>query len=199
LYDGTKLWEADTAETILTAMRTGIKPLKFDLEKLNISPDNTLRTCNNQILRHNFTITHESMFSNVTKSVLVQRNTNLCVPISTCDLFYAALKLIMEELHLKLYKYTLNVEQLLSCLTMRLTPRSLHEWSQYGAVGDVDTSNQLSKAERVLKRIVHPTFFEIEGWKILLRESDQILYNDLISKATRTELKLTEGNKIMIF
>jgi len=190
LFRGALTIDGVLAEKICNFIASGVKPVKFDLQKINIFPEGTLCSIQNQMARFSVTVTQESMFSNVTKSVMIQRNTNLCVPISVCDLFYSVLQSFTDELRIKLLKYKLSREHLIACLTMRLTPRSLHEWSQYGAIGEVDTSNQLTVAERVLNRIVNPTYFECEGWRILLMETDSTLYDDIIVQASKAEIKM---------
>lgn len=187
------------ASKICNLIAAGKKPVKFDMQKLDICPESTLCSIQNQMARFSVTVTHESMFSNVTQSVMLQRNTNLCVPISICDLFYTVLHSFTDELRIKLLKYKLSREHLIACLTMRLTPRSLHEWSQYGAVGEVETSNQLTVAQRVLNRIVYPTYFECEGWKILLMETDYLLYDDLIAKAPKAEVEMKTGCHFLLY
>ena len=194
LFSGSTKINCQMEEKICRLITNGVKPVKFDLHKINIFPEGTLCSIQNQMARFSVTVTQEAMFSNVTQSVMLQRNTNLCVPISVCDLFYTVLQLFTDELRIKLLKYKLSREHLISCLTMRLTPRSLHEWSQYGAIGEVDTSNQLTVAERVLNRIVNRTYFECEGWRILLMETDYLLYDDINAKAPKTAMKLKTGS-----
>ena len=100
--------------------------------------------------------------NNVTFNVLDQKSSNLCVPISVATLIRFAIK---EDLDFVDRKNDYTLEKIVTCLTMRVYPRSLVGLNLNPNEKEVDF--QMNDAETLLKRICKLTYLKETGWEML--------------------------------
>ena len=99
---------------------------------------------------------------NLTKNILNQKTSNLCVPISVTTLLRYAMK---EDLHFvdNLNQYT--CEQILTTLTMIVYPRSLAGLNLNP--NKEESKSQENDIETLLKRICQKTYLKESGWELV--------------------------------
>ena len=103
-------------------------------------------------------------FDFLTKNVLNQKDSNLCVPISVSVLLRWAIKndLKVDDDEMELY---FTVEKILTKLTMIIYPRSLAGMSLNPR--NKEKEFQHNKIELLLKRIKNETYLNKSGWDII--------------------------------
>jgi hypothetical protein len=109
---------------------------------------------------------------NLTKNVLDQKSSNLCVPISVTALLRFAIKndlnfgLERKDHYGRLY-YTF--EQIQTTLTMIVYPRSLAGLNLNPK--KEETEFQINDVETLLRRICEKTYLMESGWEIIRRQA----------------------------
>jgi hypothetical protein len=113
-------------------------------------------------LKQNATKCVNQNLQNLTKNVLDQKISNLCVPISVTTLLKFAIKndLGFED---KLGQY--SAEKILSTLTLIVYPRSMAGLNLNPKTEE--TEFQLNEIELLLERICKKTYLMPTGWQII--------------------------------
>ena len=109
------------------------------------------------------TLTNED-FNNITKNVLNQNGTNLCVPISVSILLRWTIKhdLQVEDL---LMNHHYSLERILTALTMVIYPRSLAGLNLNP--NKIEQEFQENEIDLLLRRIKYETYLNKSGWQII--------------------------------
>ncbi|CBY38949.1 unnamed protein product [Oikopleura dioica] len=131
-----------------------------------IDDPNLTKSCQMSNLKQQMTKCNNLTMQNLTKNILDQKLSNLCVPISVTALLRFAIKNDLSFFD-KDGDYTF--EKILTNLTMRVYPRSLaglnlnpkNEESQF----------QMNNIETLLERICKKTFLKDSGWEIIRKRS----------------------------
>jgi len=105
-------------------------------------------------------------FTNVTKNVVDQKNSNLCVPISVSILLRSALE---RQLTIKPdeLKENYTIDNILSVMTMIVFPKSLAGLNYNPKEKEQET--QYTCVKRLLKRLKFETYLGKRGWEIISR------------------------------
>jgi hypothetical protein len=106
---------------------------------------------------------------NLTKNILNQKWSNLCVPISVTALIRFAIKTDLGHINKKIRgHYEYSCEQILTTLTMIVYPRSLAGLNLNPKKEESEI--QKNDIETLLKRICQKTFLRESGWEIIKRQ-----------------------------
>ena len=113
-------------------------------------------------LKQNATKQVNQNFENVTKNVLDQKSSNLCVPISVATLLRFAIKndLGFED---KYDQY--SAEKILATLTLIVYPRSMAGLNLNPK--KEETEFQFNEIELLLERLCKETYLMPTGWQII--------------------------------
>jgi hypothetical protein len=107
---------------------------------------------------------------NLTKNILDQKSSNLCVPISVTALLRFAIKndlgFVEKESIYGVFYY--SFEQILTTLTMIVYPRSLAGLNLNPK--KEETEFQTNDVETLLRRICEKTYLMESGWEIIRRQ-----------------------------
>ena len=147
-----------------------IKQLKDVVSLKNVAPDfclddkNLTKSCGMAELKRRMTRNVNLNFDNLTKNVLNQKDTNLCVPLSVSVLLRWAIKEDLKVDDWGMNEY-FTVEQILTNLTMVVYPRSLAGLNLNPRKGEKEF--QFNDVESILKRIKFPTYLMKSGWDII--------------------------------
>ena len=103
-------------------------------------------------------------FKNLTKNVLDQKESNLCVPISAAVLLRWAIK---NDLNCETVKLDtcFTIEVILTILTMVVYPRSLAGFN-LNPIKD-EQEFQLNDIDMLFRRLKHETYLNKSGWDII--------------------------------
>jgi len=123
---------------------------------------NLTKSCQMLNLKQHLTKCVNADMQNVTKNILDQKWSNLCVPISVTTLLRFAIK---NDLNFDDKRNHYTFEKILTNLTMIVYPRSLaglnlnpKKEESYFQTNDIET---------LLERICKKTYLEISGWEIV--------------------------------
>ena len=116
-------------------------------------------------LKQRLTKTINVDFSNLTKNVVNQKDSNLCVPISVTSLIRHALR---EDDKVGDWEMERNFtfEKIFAALTMEIFPRSLAGLNLNPKEKEKDFQT-FNEVELLLKRIKLPTYLNKSGWKYI--------------------------------
>ena len=103
-------------------------------------------------------------FRYLTKNVLDQKDSNLCVPISVSVLLRWAIKNDLKVDNLEMKQY-FTIEKILTQLTMIIYPRSLAGMNLNPR--NKEKKFQHTDIELLLKRIKNETYLHKSGWDII--------------------------------
>ena len=120
---------------------TGVVSLKNLSSDFCLDDKNLTKSCGMVELKRRMTRNVNLNFDNLTKNVLNQKDTNLCVPLSVSILIRWAIKEDLKENDWKMDEF-FTVEKILTNLTMVVYPRSL-----------AGLNLNLNDVESILKRI----------------------------------------------
>ena len=147
-----------------------INQLKDVVSLKNLSSDfclddkNLTKSCVMAELKRRMTRNVNLNFDNLTKNVLNQKDTNLCVPLSVSVLLRWAIKEDLKVADYKMIRF-FTVEKILTNLTMVVYPRSLAGLNLNPRKGEKEF--QFNDVHSILKRIKFPTYLMKSGWDIL--------------------------------
>jgi hypothetical protein len=99
---------------------------------------------------------------NVTKNVLDQKSSNLCVPISVATLLRFAIK---NDLGFEDERGSYSAEKILANLTLIVFPRSMAGLNLNPK--KEEEKYQLNQIELLLKRLCEKTYLMETGWEII--------------------------------
>jgi hypothetical protein len=104
---------------------------------------------------------------NLTKNILDQKSSNLCVPISVTALLRFAIKNDLDFVEQKNSwgKFYFSSEQILTTLTMIVYPRSFAGLNLNPK--KTETEFQTNDVETLLRRICEKTYLMESGWEII--------------------------------
>jgi len=105
---------------------------------------------------------------NLTKNILDQKSSNLCVPISVTTLLRFAMK---NDLNFDDKNKNYTFEQILTTLTMIVYPRSLAGLNLNPKKEEKDF--QTNDIETMLERICKKTYLKESGWEIVRTQGDK--------------------------
>ena len=147
---------------------TGVVSLKNVAADFCLDDPNLTKSCGVAELKRRMTKNMNLNFDNLTKNVLNQKDTNLCVPISVSVLLRWAIKHDLK-VNDRTMKDTFTVEQILTSLTMLVYPRSLAGLNLNPRKGEKEV--QFNDVHSILQRIKFPTYLMKSGWDILALKS----------------------------
>ena len=150
-------------ETEINQLR-GVVSLKNVAADFCLDDPNLTKSCGVAELKRRITKNMNLNFDNLTKNVLNQKDTNLCVPISVSVLLRWAIKEDLKVADNKM-KHYFTVEQILTSLTMLVYPRSLAGLNLNPRKGEKEF--QFNDVQSILKRIKFPTYLMKSGWHII--------------------------------
>ena len=107
-------------------------------------------------------------FENVTKNVLNQKESNLCVPISVSVLLRWAIKNDLRVEDRKMEKY-FTLEKIFTILTMVIYPRSFACFNFNPKKEEKEF--QTNEIELLLRRMKFKTYLNQSGWEIIKQRS----------------------------
>ena len=138
--------------------------LKNASSNFNLDDENLTKSCAMAELKQRMTRALNSNFTNLTKNVLDQKDSNLCVPISVSVLLRWAIKndLNLNDFYMEEY---FTVEKILTKLTMIIYPRSLAGMNLNPK--NEEKEFQHNEIELLLKRIKNETYLHKSGWEII--------------------------------
>ena len=142
---------------------TGIISLENATSDFSLDDSNLTRSCGIAELKQQMTRVVNLDFKNLTRNVLDQKDSNLCVPISVSVLLRWALKKDLQIDEKMEEHFTL--EKILTFLTMVIYPRSL-------AGLDLNPKNeektfQHNNVDLLLRRMKNKSYLNKSGWSIL--------------------------------
>jgi hypothetical protein len=128
---------------------------------------NLTKSLNLSNLKHQMTKCVNLTMENLTKNILDQKSSNLCVPISVTALIRFAIKndlnfVEKENIRGRLF---FSIEKILTTLTMIVYPRSLAGLNLNPKKEETDF--QTNDVETLLRRICKKTYLEESGWEII--------------------------------
>jgi hypothetical protein len=126
--------------------------------------DNLTKSCAMAELKQQMTKAVNFDFQNLTKNVLDQKDSNLCVPISLSVLLRWAIKNDLKVDDWKMEKF-FTVEKILTQLTMMIYPRSLAGMNLNPR--NKEKKFQHNKIDLLLKRLKYETYLHRSGWDII--------------------------------
>ena len=111
---------------------------------------------------------------NLTKNILDQKWSNLCVPISVTTLLRFAIK---NDLSFADKKNEFTFEKILTTLTMTVYPRSLAGLNLNPKNEEKDF--QTNDIETLLERICKKTYLSESGWEIVRKQNSLFLVESI--------------------
>ena len=123
---------------------------------------NLTKSVNLSILKHQMTKSVNLTMRNLTKNILDQKDSNLCVPISITTLLRYAMR---NDLNFFRFVDVYTFENILTNLTMRVYPRSLAGLNLNPAKRECHS--QMNDVETLLQRICKKTYLMESGWEII--------------------------------
>jgi hypothetical protein len=150
--------------------------------------ENLTKSCEMAQLKQRMTRVFSYDFDYLTKNVLDQKDSNLCVPISVSVLLRWAIKNDLKLDDWRIERY-FTVEKILTSLTMIIYPRSLAGMNLNPR--KKEKKFQCNEIELLLKRMKNETYLHKSGWEIL-----QITY--YVARAREGTFDFKQG-KIIIF
>ena len=159
MTDATKEPKIEDIEKLTGTIELKNASTNFDLDR------NLTKSCGMAQLKQKMTKAVNFDFKNLTKNVLDQKDSNLCVPISVSILLRSAIRYDSEGLtSIEAFEH-LTIEKILTQLTMIIYPRSLAGMSYNPR--HTDKQFQHAKIEALLKRMKYPTYLYKSGWGII--------------------------------
>jgi hypothetical protein len=107
--------------------------------------------------------------NNLTKNVIDQKNSNLCVPLSVSTLLRHAIK---EDLHFEDKNGYYTTEKIFANLTLIVYPRSLAGFNLNPK--EDETKFQTNIIDLLLDRLCTKTYLMESGWEIIRRSSAEV-------------------------
>ena len=147
---------------------SGIISLKNDSFNFSLDDPNLTKSCGMANLKRRLTRVVNNDFENLTKNVLDQKDTNLCVPISVSVLLRWAIENDLKVGNWEMEKY-LTFEQIFTTLTMIIYPRSLAGLNLNPKKEEKEF--QTNEIELLLRRLKFETYLNKSGWEIIRRAS----------------------------
>ena len=138
--------------------------LKNASSKFNLDDRNLTKLCVMAQLKQRMTRVVNYNFVNLTKNIVNQKDSNLCVPISVSVLLRWAIKNDLKVNDFKMERY-FTIEKILTQLTMIIYPRSLAGMNLNPI--NIEKEFQHNKIELLLKRIKNETYLNDSGWDII--------------------------------
>jgi hypothetical protein len=148
--------------------------LKNASSKFNLDDRNLTKLCVMAQLKQRMTRVVNYNFVNLTKNIVNQKDSNLCVPISVSVLLRWAIKNDLKVNDFKMERY-FTIEKILTQLTMIIYPRSLAGMNLNPK--DDEKKSQLTRIDLLLTRIKNETYLHQSGW-------DSIRMNNNIAKGS---------------
>ena len=148
--------------------------------------ENLTKSCNMSSWKQQMTKCNRMDLKNVTRNVLDQKESELCVPITVTTLLRYAIKKDLGFIDVK-KQYTF--EKILLNLTMRVYPRSLAGLNLNPRAKEHDF--QMGQIDTFLKRICNETYLKQTGWKIIRKQGTW-------PQPARSICKFKEGNKFLL-
>ena len=131
-------------------------------DRFCLDDPNLTKSCQLSSLKQQMTKYVNFDFTNLTKNVLDQKSSNLCVPISVTTLLRFAIKNDLAfDNDIKDYSF----DNILTTLTMIVYPRSMAGLNLNPKKEEKD--NQMNNVETLIKRICQKTFLSESGWEII--------------------------------
>ena len=138
--------------------------LKNASPNFNIDDKNLTKSCGMAELKRRMTRIVNNDFDFLTKNVLNQKDSNLCVPISVSVLLRWAIKNDLKADDNKMEEF-FTVEKILTQLTMIIYPRSLAGMNLNPR--NKEKEFQQNKIELLLRRLKNETYLDKSGWDII--------------------------------
>jgi hypothetical protein len=130
---------------------------------------NLTKSLNMSIWKQQMTKCVNADMKNLTKNILDQKLSNLCVPISVTALIRFAVEKDLCHIDKKfLGHYDYSCEQILTTLTMMVYPRSLAGLNLNPKKEETDF--QTNDVETLLGRICEKTYLMDSGWEIIRQQ-----------------------------
>ena len=126
--------------------------------------ENLTKSCAMAQWKHRMTKAVNFDFQNLTKNVLDQKDSNLCVPISLSVLLRWAIKNDLNVKDKQMGEW-FTVEKILTKLTMMVYPRSLAGMNLNPR--NKEKKFQQTEIELLLARIKYETYLHESGWDII--------------------------------
>ena len=145
---------------------TGTIMLNNASSNFNLDDQNLTKSCAMAQLKQRMTKIVNFDFQNLTKNVLDQKDSNLCVPISVSVLLRWAIKSDLKVSDFTMEDY-FPVEKILTSLTMIIYPRSLAGMNLNPK--NEEKEFQQGEIELLLKRMKNETYLHKSGWDIIRR------------------------------
>ena len=130
--------------------------------RFNLDDPNLTKSCQMSSLKQNATKCANQNFQNLTKNVLDQKWSQLCVPISVTSLLRHAIR---NDLGFQDQYPTHTFERILSTLTMIVYPRSMVGLNLNPKESETDF--QMNDILTLLKRVCQKTYLVESGWDII--------------------------------
>ena len=146
-------------------------------------------------LKMQLTRNYFSDFQCLTKNVLDQKDTNLCVPISISVLLRFAIKDFAmksagDKRALENIDKIFSIEKILTVMVMHVYPRSLAGLN--ANPNNEEKENQLCSIDMLIERLCAPTYSDLSGWEII-RDYIQDYYSSDSGFFTGTYCSFKEG------
>ena len=131
---------------------------------------NLTKSLNLSNLKHQMTKCANLTMENLTKNIIDQKSSNLCVPISVTALLRFAIK---NDLGFVDVRSAFTAEKILTILTMIVYPRSLAGLNLNPK--NEEKNFQTNDVETLLERVCKETYLMESGWEIIRNQwpSDQ--------------------------
>ena len=126
---------------------------------------NLTKSCQMSNLKQQMTKCVNLDFKNLTKNILDQKSSNLCVPISVTTLLRFSMK---KDLSFVDTKNEYTFDKILTTLTMIVYPRSLAGLNLNPKIEE--SQFQTNDIETLLERICKKTYLRESGWEIIRKQ-----------------------------
>ena len=143
---------------------TGIISLENASSDFSLDDSNLTKSCGMAELKQQMTRVVNLDFRNLTRNVLDQKDSNLCVPISVSVLLRWALKNDLQVNDQKI-EAMFTLDRILTILTMVIYPRSLAGMNLNPK--NEEKNFQHNKVDLLLRRIKNTTYLNKCGWSII--------------------------------
>ena len=144
---------------------------------------NLTKSVNLSILKHQMTKSVNLTMRNLTKNILDQKDSNLCVPISVATLLRHAMK---NDLGFHETNSRYSAEKILATITIIVYPRSMVGLNLNP--NNEERSFQLNQIELLLERICKKTYLMETGWGII-----RLLDNEEKDQPNRSTCEYEKG------
>ena len=161
---------------------------------------NTCESLGVNVIRQILSRKTDEQFQFLSKNVVNQKDSQLCVFLSVASLFRHAIKCFLEqegEAPLDEDDGFFTFESVFLVMTMILLPRNLAGLELRRNQTAQKFHAQEANIVQVLKRLTHATFFEREGWKIIARQCWLNSKTRLFSKANMNRIKLCSEERFL--